>query len=1197
MPNDTPDFIPASSPSRPDFIPHTPDFIPANANAPSASPLSAASNATAISARPGGITNWFEDLTGDIRYGQGATAPGRLLQALGFRGLDTGSQAGAGEFMGGPVIGLTKVATGLARSGRAVTSGDVAGQRGTQLLRGANEVISGAMQTPGPFTGAVLGPAGLARLPVYVAGGQVVQRGLEATGASPDASELGSNLITLLAGMGEAARNRAALRSTSKPVIDPSNAPSAPSATPETESGNFVYRSRDVGETGVPNDSHSQATTDLDQAIGYLDSRARVTGKPQELVRINLDDLDAGHYTRMPHPDGMDWIKFNRPLAEGEVQRVNPQTGSAIASPADLVRDAGLVYKGEFPGTGVHQFEDAAYPGKTAALRASDMTSAAAIREKMNAKLAEFGVDPKTLPSIPRVASTPANVADTTPAQKPSLIQRGFEKWADVRSHDTEIADSLQQLDNAPNYYRAKAQNALKTILGEGESRLTSEQERLFTLMADSDSRENLYTRHPEEYAQAQSDPAIQSALERYKPYEQELTAARQKLGGGTLEGDYLARIYEESTGERLPGTGQRRIGIQNENAPYSPERTASAEYFYQSGLHELEPSFAPKYVATNLRLLRDQLVENFTAKATRLERGQELPDSVTYEGRSYDKPDLTPGAKPGATDYSVYDSPDGRYIGPKAVVDALRNYDPVAARSGPQLGPLRSWMQKQVLMGGAGVPHAFNILRRISSEAPLGVADPRGWINAAKVTFGKELRARGLKGLNDPTFDNLVKNGALSASEMTALKTYWGGNFNPANWAEGALRPGKKLLFEPGTLGGLGGLDQRARVWLADRIKADRPDLSDAAIAREVNTTLGSYSRTNWTEFQKKLGYFLLFPGWDTSSMHYVLTHPVKSSVAPAVLNLLANQTLARLGKQRDPEDSYDPFSVHIGNHSVSTSLTREAMAIHLARPLWTAAIEAYHGRPAIEAGGKQAIREGLHMLRPDLSGLVALGASAAGLNLPGATVYSRDDVLAPGKILPNRALEKVAAFAILKANPIADRLLSGDTGHLDETLRTYKAALNGDRDALKTLGTWTAHAALSSVGVYDYRRDAEQRLLSVAKVSRLVTYNVARYSSIGQPAKATAIMSDPQNAALAMFHNDFNSLSKGLRELNDAYDRAKTDSDREHIETARKQLLANSELLMDVFTQAETNKWQQRDTARKAAQAAQRPEFIPAQ
>jgi hypothetical protein len=234
--------------------------------------------------------------------------------------------------------------------------------------------------------------------------------------------------------------------------------------------------------------------------------------------------------------------------------------------------------------------------------------------------------------------------------------------------------------------------------------------------------------------------------------------------------------------------------------------------------------------------------------------------------------------------------------------------------------------------------------------------------------------------------------------------------------------------------------------------------------------------------------------------------------------------------------------------------------------------------------------------MLRPDLSGLVALGSSAAGLNLPGATVYSRDDVLTPGKILPNRAMEKAAAFTILKANPIADRLLSGDTGHLDETLRTYKAALSGDKDALKTLGTYAAHSALSSVGIYDYRQEAEQRLLNTAKVSRLVTYNVARYFATGNPAKAQALIADSQNAAYAMFHNDLSSISRGLRQLNDAYDRAQTDSDRQQIEAARKQLLANSELLIDVFHQAETNNWQQQDTARKDAQRAATPDFIPA-
>lgn len=1130
MPND-PDFIPATS--TPDFIPHDaqPDFIPA-------SPRSDANQTvgpTSIGPR-GGVTSWFEDLQGDIRYGTGATAPGRLLQAFGAKGTSYGNSDAVGDFMSGPISGPAKVGTGLARAGRAATSSSVSGHRGSELLRAGNEVVGGAMQTPGPFIGVLLGPEGLAQLPVYSAGGQVVQRGLQATGMSPDASELSSNLLTLGIGAGLAKRNF------------------APKASPEVAQPTYAYRSRDIGETGIPNDSHSQVTVSLDEAQGYLDSRGRISAKPQELVRANLDALDPQHYSRVPGPNGNDWIKFNRPLTESEVQRVTPAT---------IVQDAGLDYKGELvPGSAVHMFEDPAYPGKTAALKASEMTSPQTIRRAMNDKLVQFGIDPT--PFIP--------APNAEPLRQPSLIQKGFEKYADVRAHDTEIGDQLQQLDNAPKYFRAKAQDAISNILGQGESRLTPGQERLFTLLADSDSRENLRTNHPEEFQAATNDPKIQDALQRYKPYEQDLTSARETLGGRTLDGDYLARIYEDHTGERLPGTGQRRIGITPENASYAPQRTASAEYFYQQGQHELEPSFAPKYVGTNLRLLRDQIVDNFTSKATKLEDGQQLPDSISYAGREYQKP----GEKPSPTDYSLYDTNNGRYIGPKPVVDALRNYDPVQTAS--KLGTIRTWMQKQVLMGGAGIPHAFNILRRVASEAPMGVADPRGWINATKVVFAKELRARGLRGLNDPTFDSLVKNGALAPNEMTALKQYWGGNLNPANWAERILRPGKKLLFEPGTLGGLGGLDQRARVWLADRIRAERPEISDAAIAREVNTTLGSYNRANWTDFQKKLSHFLLFPGWDTSSMHYTLAHPAKSSVAPAVLNLIANQTLARMGKQNDPEDAYDPFAVHVGDRSFSTSLTREAMAIHMARPLWLAAQEAYHGRPAIEVAGKQTIREGLHMLRPDLSGIVALGASAAGLNLPGATIFNRDDVLTPGKILPNRALEKTAVYTILRTNPIADRMISGDTSHLEERLRTYSAALNGNRDALASIGNDVEHSGLSSIGVYEYRRDAEAMLERRYQLSRIVAYNVQRLA-VKNPQEAKELISDQMNATLAMFHNDFASLHRQLRQLNDAYDTAKTDSERDQIETARKGLLANAKLLNNEFVHAEFLKQTQRN------------------
>lgn len=66
-----------------------------------------------ISARPGGVGQWLQDLEGDIRTGGGATLPGRALQKMGAKGLNVGSQAAAGDFMGSAPLGLTHAAQGV----------------------------------------------------------------------------------------------------------------------------------------------------------------------------------------------------------------------------------------------------------------------------------------------------------------------------------------------------------------------------------------------------------------------------------------------------------------------------------------------------------------------------------------------------------------------------------------------------------------------------------------------------------------------------------------------------------------------------------------------------------------------------------------------------------------------------------------------------------------------------------------------------------------------------------------------------------------------------------------------------------------------------------------------------------------------------------------------------------------------------
>ena len=94
----------------------------------------------------------------------------------------------------------------------------------------------------------------------------------------------------------------------------------------------YAYRARDVGETGVPAEarSHAQATMSADEAKMYLEHRGKTTGKPQELVRFDVNKLDPEHYVRKAGPGTADWVKLNRELKESEIEKVpeKPAKGS-----------------------------------------------------------------------------------------------------------------------------------------------------------------------------------------------------------------------------------------------------------------------------------------------------------------------------------------------------------------------------------------------------------------------------------------------------------------------------------------------------------------------------------------------------------------------------------------------------------------------------------------------------------------------------------------------------------------------------------------------------------------------------------------------------------------------------------------------------------------------------------------------------
>jgi ddrB-like ParB superfamily domain len=758
--------------------------------------------------------------------------------------------------------------------------------------------------------------------------------------------------------------------------------------------------------------------------------------------------------------------------------------------------------------------------------------------------LAEFESAVEAKPRSESGFATPALLRDVLSGRLPRaayrkfvaepLIEKGLrigDKYAKVAEGDPAVAQGLHRLDNAPSYFRAKAGQLIHSIVGG----LSRDQERLFTLVADADSRANLRTNHPDEYRKAINDPAIQDALGKYRPIEQQLTAARERLGGEILDRDYLRRVYDQHVAgigkESAPGSVER--GTTAFDRVVRPQRIgnlsreATAEYHYKQGLHEFGPAFGTKYIGTNLAALRDSIARNFISKATEIEPGASEPRSITYNGEKYYRPDIAREMRDaGQKNIQAFDRYDptagvkypqkgaSKYLGPREVVRALNDY---GAGGEDQPSPVRRFFQEQVVGFGFGVPHIFNILRRVTQSGPGAALNPRAWVDAWKVAFNKELRARGIAGLNDPTFDKLAQQGAVVPAEMKQLKQYWGGNLNPANWVRALAGVGHRILFEPGSAGGFGGIDQRARIWVADFVKADHPEFSDTEVARAVNTQLGDYNRRNWGAVQKQAAKFMLFPGWDVSSLRWVIEHPIKTTVPPALLVLAANQVLHRLGMNRD-EDARDIFNVHVGDRSYGLTVLRESMARNLGRPLLNYAQSRLRGESGQRAIGEAArgITQGagglVGTMRPDITAGLDLAMNRRS-TFGGQELVSKDDYNTPGRVLPNRALEKQAALVVRHAIPALDRMIGSDQ---EIDFRAF---------------------AGSNLGAPNFKSGPEQRLKRNVAEAMEVSQTLSRLAKTNR-AMARQFIQDPDNAAYALFHTELEKMGSTLKRMDDAKD-----------------------------------------------------------
>jgi len=178
----------------------------------------------------------------------------------------------------------------------------------------------------------------------------------------------------------------------------------------------------------------------------------------------------------------------------------------------------------------------------------------------------------------------------------------------------------------------------------------------------------------------------------------------------------------------------------------------------------------------------------------------------------------------------------------------------------------------------------------------------------------------------------------------------------------------------------------------------------------------------------QKGLAPFMLFPGWDYSSITYALKHPFKTAVAPAVLMLLANSAVRSLGGNRKDE-SKDLERLHVGKHTFRANLLNDNMGSHLwgwALRGTTAALQGKHRKEVTGEmvrgipGDVSGVSVGT--LNPIISTPIALGMNRVS---PGRQqeVIKQGDLKKRGKILPNKAAEDVTDFAARRLFPIYDR------------------------------------------------------------------------------------------------------------------------------------------------------------------------------
>jgi hypothetical protein len=715
-------------------------------------------------------------------------------------------------------------------------------------------------------------------------------------------------------------------------------------------------------------------------------------------------------------------------------------------------------------------------------------------------------------------------------------------KYEEIKSSSPALADLFRQRDNAPAAYRQEAAQNVKNIVGGADH----SKERLAALWADTESRQNLYTNHPAEYLQAQRDPEVQGIVARYQKYANELTQERQAAGFATVPEDYLRRVYDEHLGKTSGQPFEKAVSLQD--LP-KKSRQATAEYHYQNGTHEFGPAYGTKYIAQKLIMLDRHIVGQMSKEGTMVAKTGTLPSDIMFNGKQYFSPDQAKLVKSKDV-YGVYDPlkttkfsvGQNVILAPKNIVDVAGAVD---RGNSYKPGWLKQNFQKGVIGLGAGIPHAFaNVPRRIMNSFEGGMANPAGWVASFKVLFGKDLRQRAEMGTDDPTLRALMRRGAARFdTENTSAGGAW-------NWP--LLRIGHELIYKPGAIGGMGGVDVRARMEYADRLISNNPHMSMDEVSEKVENQFGKYSKENWTKTQQGMAHVVAFPGWIYSSIRAGLEHPLRATVPAAALVYTINQVLYKKGINR-VEDKDDISRIHVGDYALSPTVFSEPFAKVTSGPALAAAQSLLHGGSKREIAsqtlqaGPRAVGKASYVVLPyyALPMELAFNRQFAGTEKeifrPGAFDRKGQHGLSEGT---EAILQHIATRVIPQLGRLAPE---GETGEQGLDIPSF-------------IG--------SQVGMPMFKQNAEARLLRNVAMTGQGSHLKDDYTAQRPTELNQLYQNEPALPIDDGFHKSFEQLEKAVKTLDN--EMIAFPEKKKELEAAKLTVLAAAESINDKYQEA---------------------------